>query len=308
MQLSNQRRIAVASVTTLALMAGLTFVRHDSAALFTGLAVCGACAVAICALCLAGRIRAENRELRRQDALKDDFVASVSHELRTPLTSIRGYLELVLDDDLTDDQRRYLSVVDRNADRLLRVVDELLFAARVDAGGITLDCHATDLDRVVREAVEAARPAAAEHEIELELGAGEVGALSGDRARLAQVFDNLISNALKFTPAGGRVEVRSFLESGIAVVEVADTGVGISEEDQQRLFQRFFRAEGAILNAIDGTGLGLAIAKAIVDAHGGGLSVQSRAGFGTTFRVELPLDQETGAVTSSVVRRAVPAR
>ena len=245
-----------------------------------------------------GRVRAQNEELRRLDRLKDDFVASVSHELRTPLTSIRGYLELVLDGEvgeLTEEQSRYLLVVDRNVDRLLRVVGDLLFAAQVDAGTIALDCCTTDLDQLVREAVEAARPLAAEHEVELELDAEGGADLIGDRARLAQILDNLIANAVKFTPPGGHVEVRTFLEADVVVVEVADTGIGISDEDQDRLFQRFFRAEGAILHAIEGTGLGLAIVKAIVDAHGGELSVESISGQGTTFRIALPLEQVQAA-------------
>jgi signal transduction histidine kinase len=226
--------------------------------------------------------------------MKDDFVASVSHELRTPLASIRGYLELVLDGEvgeLTEGQRRFLSVVDRNAERLARVVGDLLFVAQVDAGSHALDCSPTDLHTVVREAVEAASPLAREHEVELEVDADGAAEVNVDRARLAQILDNLITNALKFTPPGGYVEVRSFREGDVAVVEVADTGIGISKEDQEQLFQRFFRAEGAILHAIDGTGLGLAIVKAIVDAHGGALSVESVAGHGTTFRIELPLER-----------------
>lgn len=195
--LSNQRRVAVASVTTLALIANViafAFVREQSVALVAAwVTVCGGWGISICALCLVGRIRAQNQELRRLDALKDDFVASVSHELRTPLTSIRGYLELVLDGEvgeLTDAQRRYLSVVDRNADTLLRVVGDLLFAAQVDAGEIALDCQRTDFDQLVQEAVEAARPLVEEHDIEIEVEAGGVGELTGDRARLAQILDN----------------------------------------------------------------------------------------------------------------------
>lgn len=295
---SNQRRVAVAGVTTvMAIVAALTFTilgQQQAAIVAAVLAIACSGHVTICAVSMVGRLRAQNEELRRLDQLKDDFVASVSHELRTPLTSIRGYLELVLDGDvaeLTEEQLRYLSVVDRNAGRLLRVVDDLLFAAQVDAGEIALEPGLTDLDELVREAVEAARPVAAEHDVELTFDADGPAELVGDRARLAQILDNLIANAIKFTPSGGKVEVRTFLAGDSGVVEVADTGIGISAEDQERLFQRFFRAEGAILGAIDGTGLGLAIVKAIVDAHGGDLAVESIAGRGTTFRIGLPLER-----------------
>jgi signal transduction histidine kinase len=157
---SNQRRVAVAGVTTvMAIVAALTFTilgqqRPAIAAAVLAIACSGH--VTICAVSMVGRLRAQNEELRRLDQLKDDFVASVSHELRTPLTSIRGYLELVLDGDvaeLTEEQLRYLLVVDRNAGRLLRVVDDLLFAAQVDAGKVALESGLTDLDEVVREAV-----------------------------------------------------------------------------------------------------------------------------------------------------------
>jgi signal transduction histidine kinase len=298
MELLSQRRVALAGVTTVTVIVAalvFTILSHQNAAIVAAVvAIASGGGVSICAVSLVGRVCAQNEELRRLDRLKDDFVASVSHELRTPLTSIRGYLELVLDGEvgeLTEEQSRYLLVVDRNVDRLLRVVGDLLFAAQVDAGTIALDCRTTDLDQLVREAVEAARPLAAEHEVELELDAEGGAELIGDRARLAQILDNLIANAVKFTPPGGHVDVRTFREADVVVVEVADTGIGISDEDQDRLFQRFFRAEGAILHAIEGTGLGLAIVKAIVDAHGGELSVESISGQGTTFRIALPLEQ-----------------
>ncbi len=259
------------------------------------LAIAGGLAFAFYAVRLVREIGSRNDQLRELDRVKDDFVASVSHELRTPLTSIRGYLELVLDGeagDLTDEQHQFLSIVDRNADRLLRVVGDLLFVAQVDAGKIAIEKAPTDVDELVHQAVEAARPAATEQGVELELEVDGLGPLNADRARLAQVVDNLISNAVKFTPSGGRVEVRSVREGDLAVLEVTDTGIGISAEDQDRLFQRFFRTDEATQHAIQGTGLGLAIVQAIVEAHDGTISVASVPGAGTTFRVELPLERE----------------
>jgi signal transduction histidine kinase len=266
-------------------------------ALFAGilaaiLAIGGGAAFSLYAFGLIGRIRAQNAKLKEYDKLKDDFVASVSHELRTPLTSIRGYVELLLTGeggDLTEEQERFLTVVDRNADRLLNVVGDLLFVSQVEAGAISLEPRLVELVGLVKESVDAARPAAEAKGVELDLTAGVVVVVEADRLRLAQVFDNLLSNAIKFTPAGGRVEVRVLAIGKRAVVEVSDSGMGISPEDQLLLFTRFFRSAAANDRAIQGTGLGLAITKAIVDTHGGALRVRSDVGQGATFSVELPL-------------------
>jgi signal transduction histidine kinase len=266
------------------------------AAILAGsLAIGGGLAFALYATRLVTRLGSQNRQLRELDRMKDDFVSSVSHELRTPLTSIRGYLELVLEreaGDLTEEQERFLGIVARNADRLLRVVGDLLFVAQVDAGTIALEPGACDLEEVASEAVEAVRPAAVEKGIELALAADDVPELTADRARIAQVLDNLVSNAVKFTPVGGRVTVRAFSEGNEALVEVTDTGMGIAPQDQEHLFQRFFRTAAASEEAIPGTGLGLAIVKAIVEAHGGSISVASEVGHGTTFQMRLPLERE----------------
>jgi len=235
--------------------------------------------------------RAQNDRLRELDQLKDEFVAVVSHELRTPLTSILGYLELVLEDtDQLDDQhRQFLKVVERNATRLMRLVGDLLFVAQVEAGKLTLERRELELDALVAESVEAAGPLAAQHGVALGSETELEGALSGDPARLAQLVDNLISNAIKFTPAGGRVVVRLERSNGSAVLEVEDTGMGISAQEQEQLFERFYRTRSAGEKAIQGTGLGLSIAQAIVHAHGGHIGVTSKEGVGTTFHVELPL-------------------
>jgi PAS domain S-box-containing protein len=236
----------------------------------------------------------QNERLRELDRLKDEFVALVSHELRTPLTSIRGYLELVLEEEagtLTDEQRQFLGVVERNAHRLLALVGDLLFLAQVEAGKLSLEIGAVDLSAVAAESVETARPLAEEKDLTLTLATGPLALITGDRARLAQLLDNLISNGVKFTPPGGRVDVRVKGQRGNAVIEVRDTGMGIPSEEQQHLFERFFRTAKATEQAIPGTGLGLAISKAIVDAHGGQIAVASADGGGTTFRISLPIRQ-----------------
>src|SRR4051812_25107070 len=234
----------------------------------------------------------QNKRLRELDRLKDEFLSLVSHELRTPLTSIRGYLDLVLDGEagkINPEQRRFLQAVERNSGRLLRLVGDLLFVAQADAGRLSLERGRVDLSELAAHCVEEAAPAATEKSVSLVLLAQPVPSLVGDRGRLAQVLDNLVSNALKFTPEGGTVQVRTQAYGAHVVLEVADTGIGIPVEDQSRLFERFFRSAVAEDQAIPGTGLGLAIVKAIVEAHSGEISISSREGVGTTFRVELPL-------------------
>jgi signal transduction histidine kinase len=256
------------------------------------LAVAAGCGFALYAARLLRKIGSRNDRLHELDRMKDDFVASVSHELRTPLTSIRGYLELLREGDageLTEEQHQFVSIVERNSDRLLRLVGDLLFVAQVEAGKITLERETMHVEELVRQAVDAARPAATEKDIEIALDLDGLGELYADRARLAQVIDNLISNALKFTEPGGHVAVRTSHYANVGVIEVSDDGMGMSAEDQDQLFQRFFRTASATDQAIQGTGLGLAIVKAIVEAHDGVIKVESVEGEGTVFRIELPL-------------------
>ncbi|MDX6556565.1 MAG: hypothetical protein QOD86_2760 [Miltoncostaeaceae bacterium] len=236
-------------------------------------------------------ITAEVTDERRHERAKDEFTQLASHELRTPLTSILGYLEVLLDGDageLAPEQRRFLDVIDRNAQRLLRLVGDLLVVARADGGRLSVELDPIDLGAIAAGCAENADPVAQERHIALEVEV-EPLVLRGDGSRLAGVVDNLLSNALKFTPPSGRILVRARAEGGRAILEVADTGVGIPAAEQGFLFERFYRTEAARRAAVPGTGLGLAISRMIVEAHGGTIGVESEEGRGTTFRVELPL-------------------
>lgn len=235
----------------------------------------------------------QNDQLRRLDRTKDEFIALVSHELRTPLTSIRGYLELLRDetDPLPEPQRNWVEIIDRNSNRLMSLVEDLLLTARAEEGDLHLNTGDFDLSALLAECLSAAAPTAAGREIELTHDVAGAGTIDGDRRRIAQAFDNVLSNALKFTPTGGHVDVRAVRRDGVARIEVVDTGMGIPEGEQDAVFTRFFRTERAQNDAIVGAGLGLSIAKAIVEAHGGTIGFVSREGVGTTFAIELPVDR-----------------
>ncbi|MDX6661951.1 MAG: hypothetical protein QOG09_53 [Solirubrobacterales bacterium] len=236
-------------------------------------------------------VQAANDERVELQRAKDDFFALISHELRTPLTAIVGYAELLLEDQSLppEQQHKFIDVINRNSRRLLRLVGDMLFIARMEAGGLDFERIGFDLSQVVRESVETFGPRAERGRVELRAEIAELGSRTGDPGRMGQAIDNLISNAIKFTPRGGRVTVRAVRgEGGEPIIEVSDTGRGISEEDQQRLFDRFFRAASAKRDAVEGTGLGLSIVKAIVDGHDGEVSVRSAMHEGTTFRITLP--------------------
>jgi signal transduction histidine kinase len=249
----------------------------------------------------SGRIDRDHAERAEElIRLRDEFVAVVSHELRTPLTSIIGYVELIADGDaggLTSEQAAYLAVVQRSTNRLVELVGDLLLVAEAERGPLALELVEVDGAALAAHAVESARPAADARGIIVRLEQGGPAAmLAGDPTRLAQMPDNLISNAIKFTPEGGRVTVRADRRGSDAVFEVSDTGGGIADGDRDRLFDPFFRSREANARAVPGTGLGLTITKAIVDAHHGTIEIDSTHG-GTTFRVWLPVGERVEALS-----------
>lgn len=230
-------------------------------------------------------------------AIKDEFVAAVSHELRTPLTSIVGYLSVLLErDDLPEQAVRHLQVADRNAQRLDRLVGDLLTTAVTDASPTSLQRSACDVVVLVREQTEAAQPVADERGVTLEARVPTEAGAEVDGQRLRQVVDNLVHNALKHTPRGGRVVVS--LESGAdeLAIEVADSGPGIDPAERERVFDRFFRTRASREQVVPGVGLGLAITRDIVAAHGGSIELEEAPGGGLLARVLLP--RGDGAVGS----------
>ncbi|GAB3816180.1 sensor histidine kinase [Tessaracoccus terricola] len=219
------------------------------------------------------------------------FVSMVSHELRTPLTSIIGFLDLTLDEELTPAARSHLAVVQRNAEQLLVIVEDLLRNQRLANERLSFRLLPGRLSELVGLACDSIEAQANAKDVAIVRDLVPTPVAPLDSARLTQVVDNLLSNAVKFTPSGGTVTVRTeVLETTMDVV-VADTGIGMTPEEQSLLYAQFYRADGARARNIPGVGLGLAITRDIVHGHGGQISVTSEAGVGSTFRVSLPLPE-----------------
>ncbi len=216
---------------------------------------------------------------------KDQFVANVSHELRTPLTSILGYLALALDEGLDPDVEHSLGVAKRNAERLLTLVGDLLSTA---SGTVTITPRPADLAEVAAQRVEAAQSRAKSGGVTLNLQTDGPATGCFDPDRMGQAIDNLVSNAIKYTLAGGTVTVRVSTSGENLTCEVADTGVGMTEEDLAQAFTRFFRTAKAHSSAIPGAGLGLAITRTIIENHRGSITLSSTHGKGTTATITLP--------------------
>jgi two-component system phosphate regulon sensor histidine kinase PhoR len=226
-----------------------------------------------------------------------EFVSAVSHEMKTPLSGIKAYTELLIDGDAEDAQTRdeCLQVISGQANRLQRLVENLLNLARIEAGVVAVSKQSRPLNEVLDEALSVIHPAAELKQITLvrDLSPMYLGVLA-DRDMMLQAAINLLSNAVKYTPSGGRVVLRSRLVDTEVCFEVEDTGVGLSEEDCQRVFEKFYRVQGSKEMA-SGTGLGLPLAKHIVeDVHGGRLSITSEIGKGSIFRVMLPSAGQIG--------------
>jgi len=231
---------------------------------------------------------------RKAEQLKDEFLALVSHELRTPLASIVAHAELLLDDGPMEDTRRrgFLEVIDRNSVRLERLVGDLLLVAQLESDHLSLSMIDIDIVEVVKEAIETMSLRARQSDIEITLFSEQPSlVLKGDPGRLGQAIDNLISNAIKYSPAGNEVAVRILAVNDRCVVEIEDHGIGIATEELGLLFDRFFRGSTATSLHIQGVGLGLLIVKRIIEEHGGDVTVVSEAGVGTTFSVVLPIVQ-----------------
>jgi two-component system phosphate regulon sensor histidine kinase PhoR len=232
-------------------------------------------------------------ELRRLERVRQDFVANVSHEFKTPLTAIQGFAETLLAGALDDPEnnRRFLEIIRNHAMRLARLTNDLLKLARIEAGKLELEFSSVGLLELIEACTETTLLKANRKEITLEISVPpQLPSVRGDAALLRDVLQNLLDNAIQYTPARGHISVAATAGPREAVVTVADTGIGIPLADSERIFERFYRVDAARSREAGGTGLGLSIAKHIVEAHGGKLWVESTVGQGSKFSFSLPLD------------------
>jgi signal transduction histidine kinase len=246
-------------------------------------------------------LQASNVRLREANRLKSQFLASMSHELRTPLNSIIGFSKVLLNrtaGELNERQEGFVRSVHQSSNHLLEVISDILDISRIEAGKLEMHPEDVALDPVLAECVEAALPLARGKSlrVQTEIAPG-LPVLHADRTKVKQVVFNMLSNAIKFTPAG-RVVLRAWPEGDGVHVSIADTGVGIAEQDLPRLFQPFERVENSLTQAAGGTGLGLAISKKFIEMHGGTIWVESRETQGSTFHFTLPAGALAGVPAS----------
>jgi two-component system, sensor histidine kinase and response regulator len=230
---------------------------------------------------------------REVDRMKSEFVSLASHELRTPLTSINGYVDMLLDGDAGDlqqDQIGFLHIVKKNTERLTLLVTDLLDVSKIEAGAITLDVAPLNLASVIHEVTDSLQPLFDSKRQKLVISLpDEMPALSGDTSRINQVMTNLLSNAYKYTLPGGTITVDAVPAGEFVRINVSDTGVGISLQDQKKLFTKFFRADSPDVQKVSGTGLGLWITRSLITMHGGEMEVASKPRIGSTFSFTLPI-------------------
>lgn len=230
---------------------------------------------------------------------KSEFVSTVSHELRTPMTSIKGYTDLLLMGavgELTEQQRHFVTIIRNNADRLTALVNDLLDISRIESGRIELNLKPVLIQEVVDQVVSSLQPRASSRDLEIRVEVSpDLPAVWGDSDRIAQILINLVGNAIQYTPPGGEITISARVRGEKMEVSVADTGIGISEENQKKIFDRFFRADDPLVQETPGTGLGLPITASLVEMHGGEIWVESELGEGSTFTFTLPLAEAVQA-------------
>ena len=231
-------------------------------------------------------------ELRKLERVRRDFVANVSHELKTPLTAIQGFAETLLAGAIDDSQNRgrFLEIILEHSRRLARLTDDLLKLSKMDADRLELEICRLSVPQFIESCVETAQRPAGEKDLRISVNLQEhLPDVAADRRRLAEVLQNLLDNAIQYTPPGGQIMLSASADGSEVTFTVSDTGIGIPQADQPRIFERFYRVDAARSREVGGTGLGLAIAKHLVEVHGGRIWVESEVGQGAQFHFTVPL-------------------
>jgi signal transduction histidine kinase len=238
---------------------------------------------------LASSVNKMASELEQMESLRQEFISNVSHEIQSPLTSIRGFAQALQNESLSLEERRhYLGIIETESTRLSRITENLLRLSALDSEHAHFDPQPYRLDKQIRGLILACEPQWTEKRLEMNVSLNEVE-IAADEDLLSQVWTNLIHNSIKFTPPGGQIWVELALQGEQALVCVRDSGIGIAAVDQERIFERFYKADRSRTRAAGGSGLGLAIAKKIVAMHHGQISVSSIPNQGATFTVSLPV-------------------
>jgi signal transduction histidine kinase len=236
-----------------------------------------------------GRQRQAVEQLERLNRAKSEFVSIVSHEFRTPLTGIQGFSEMMRDEELTmEEMREYAGDINKDSQRLNRMINEMLDLDRMESGRMTIHPEPIDLNSVVDEVAGRVRPNAPNHTLTLDLQP-DLPQIQADRDRMTQVASNLLNNAVKYSPTGGRITVTTRADGTDVRLDVRDEGLGIPPEALETIFERFSRVDSQATKDIQGTGLGLPIVRQIVQLHGGKVWAESELGKGSVFHVVLPL-------------------
>jgi signal transduction histidine kinase len=241
-------------------------------------------------------LRDTKEKLEKLNQIKNEFISIVSHELRTPITAIKGFVKVVLDGEagnLNVQQKKFLKIADQSVDRLINLITELLDISRIESGKLRVRPEKIDAYDLVLNVLKSISPAAFGKDLKIDMDVPEgLPLVLADSERLFQVFDNLIINSIKFTPSGGKITIFAKEQDDFILFGVKDTGIGISEKDIKKIFEKFYRVDTTFNKAIAGAGLGLSIIKSIIEIHGGQIWVESAPQKGSTFKFTIPKARE----------------
>ncbi len=247
---------------------------------------------------LAAQLERANQEFKRLDQMKSEFISVASHELRTPLATIKNIVQLILKGrtgEINEVQADFLSMAEKNTDRLTSILNNLLDLSRIEYGKIDIKSEELDLRGIIEFILSSLKPQAEEKSIQLYMELPkELPLIYGDRGKIEQILTNLIGNAIKFTPEGGEVSVLSkpfYADGNMVAISVRDSGIGIPEDQLERVFEKFYQVDGSLHRSTSGTGLGLAITKGLVEANDGTIWAESQVGKGSTFTFTLPVSK-----------------